>query len=138
MIYFIAKPDRSAIKIGTTIRLSQRLKTLASELGDGLEVLAVADGDREAEQALHRQLAELRIAGEWFEPGDDLMGFIVSEAKPWDGNDETDRIDIRLRVDPELHRRIQAAADQEGNSVAAFIRSAVVKELKRRESEGGK
>lgn len=47
-----------------------------------------------------------------------------------------EKIDIRLRVDGELHRRIQAAADQEGNSVAAFIRSAVVRELKRREKEG--
>jgi hypothetical protein len=30
MIYFLTKPDRSAIKIGTTVDLSQRLKQLAS------------------------------------------------------------------------------------------------------------
>jgi predicted HicB family RNase H-like nuclease len=48
-----------------------------------------------------------------------------------------EKFDIRLRVDSELHQRIQAAADQEGNSVAAFIRAAVVKELKRRERENG-
>jgi predicted HicB family RNase H-like nuclease len=42
-----------------------------------------------------------------------------------------EKIDIRLRVDGELHGRIQAAADQEGNSVAAFIRTAVVEKLKR-------
>jgi predicted HicB family RNase H-like nuclease len=46
-----------------------------------------------------------------------------------------EKFDIRLGVDEELHRRIQAAADAESNSVAAFIRSAVVKELKRRERE---
>jgi predicted HicB family RNase H-like nuclease len=46
-----------------------------------------------------------------------------------------EKIDIRLRVDSSLHARIQAAADQEGNSVAAFIRSAVVRELKRREKD---
>jgi uncharacterized protein (DUF1778 family) len=46
-----------------------------------------------------------------------------------------EKVDIRLRVDSDLHDRIQAAADQEGNSVAAFIRAAVVKELKRRERE---
>jgi len=46
-----------------------------------------------------------------------------------------ERFDIRLRVDSELHKRIQSAADTEGNSIAAFIRSAVVKELKRRERE---
>jgi uncharacterized protein (DUF1778 family) len=46
-----------------------------------------------------------------------------------------EKTDIRLRVDAELQQRIQAAADAEGNSVAAFIRSAVVRELKRRERE---
>jgi predicted HicB family RNase H-like nuclease len=44
-----------------------------------------------------------------------------------------DRIDIRLRVDADIHRRIQAAADREGNSVAAYIRAAVVRDLERRE-----
>jgi uncharacterized protein (DUF1778 family) len=46
-----------------------------------------------------------------------------------------EKIDIRIRVDEELQHRIQAAADLEGNSVAAFIRSAVVKELNRRDAE---
>ena len=46
-----------------------------------------------------------------------------------------EKIDIRLRVDGELQQRIQTAADQEGNSVAAFIRAAVVKELKRRKNK---
>lgn len=46
-----------------------------------------------------------------------------------------EKTDIRLRVDADLAQRIQQAADQEGNSVAAFIRAAVVKELKRREQE---
>lgn len=48
-----------------------------------------------------------------------------------------EKVDIRLRVDAELAGRIQKAADQEGNSVAAFIRAAVVRELNRREKEGG-
>jgi predicted HicB family RNase H-like nuclease len=42
-----------------------------------------------------------------------------------------ERIDIRIRVDGDLHRRIQNAADQESNSIAAFIRTAVVEKLKR-------
>jgi uncharacterized protein (DUF1778 family) len=45
------------------------------------------------------------------------------------------KTDIRLRVEPSFHRRVQDAADREGNSVAAFIRAAVVKELNRREAE---
>jgi uncharacterized protein (DUF1778 family) len=48
-----------------------------------------------------------------------------------------EKTDIRLRVDGELAARIQEAAEEEGNSVAAFIRSAVLKELKRRERGEG-
>lgn len=48
-----------------------------------------------------------------------------------------EKVDIRLRMEEELAARIQSAADAEGNSVAAFVRSAVVKELKRRETAGG-
>jgi uncharacterized protein (DUF1778 family) len=46
-----------------------------------------------------------------------------------------EKIDIRIRVDADLHQRIRNAADLEGNSVAAFLRSAVVRELNRRERE---
>ncbi len=45
------------------------------------------------------------------------------------------RMDIRLRVDSDLHDRIKAVADREGNSVAAFIRATVVRELDRREGK---
>lgn len=46
---------------------------------------------------------------------------------------ELARIDIRIRVDPILYDRIVSAAHQEGNSIAAFLRSAAVKELTYRE-----
>ena len=42
-----------------------------------------------------------------------------------------EKVDIRLRVDVEFQQRVQEAADQEGNSVAAFIRTAIVEKLKR-------
>ena len=42
MIYFI-KSARGRIKIGTTIRLKQRLKELETGHGEPLEVLAVAE-----------------------------------------------------------------------------------------------
>ncbi len=46
-----------------------------------------------------------------------------------------EKIDIRLRVDSKLQKQIQAAADKDFTTVAAFVRAAVVKELKRLESE---
>jgi hypothetical protein len=46
-----------------------------------------------------------------------------------------EKIDIRMRMDEKLQKQIQAAAAQDFTTVAGFIRSAVVKELKRREQE---
>jgi uncharacterized protein (DUF1778 family) len=46
-----------------------------------------------------------------------------------------EKIDIRLRMDPKLEKQIRAAAEKEFTTVAAFVRSAVVRELKRRETE---
>jgi uncharacterized protein (DUF1778 family) len=47
-----------------------------------------------------------------------------------------EKVDIRLRMDAEQARLIQEAADEEGNSVAAFIRAIVMKEVNRRKKEG--
>lgn len=88
MIYFIRASEGGPIKIGTTIRLSRRLKQLMAEFDCGLELLAVMDGNRDEEQALHRRFGHLRVVNEWFEPGDDLVGFIVAEGRPWDLSDE--------------------------------------------------
>lgn len=84
MIYFIQPKAGGPIKIGTTVRLGQRLKQLAAESGAELQVLAVVDGGFREEKSLHQRFAHLRQVGEWFEPGDDLLGFIVNDGKPWD------------------------------------------------------
>ena len=46
-----------------------------------------------------------------------------------------EKIDVRLRMDAKLEKQIRTAAEKEFTTVAAFIRSCVVKELKRREAE---
>jgi hypothetical protein len=97
LIYFI-RSSNGPIKIGTTIRLSTRLKQLVAEHGEGLEVLAVTEGSYEAESELHRRFSHLRVVNEWFEPGDDLMGFIIAEARPWDGIDEASEVRTILTI----------------------------------------
>jgi hypothetical protein len=103
MIYFIRPKAGGRIKIGTTIRLSERLKQLAWESGEELDVLAVADGSHSEERNLHRRFAHLRIVGEWFEAGEDLLGFIVTECMPWDGSDEVPaRPNTVVKIDAEI------------------------------------
>jgi predicted HicB family RNase H-like nuclease len=48
------------------------------------------------------------------------------------------KVDIRLRVDEEFAARIQAVADRRGNSVAAYIRSVVSKDVEREEKEAAR
>lgn len=90
MIYFLQSEDGGHIKIGTTIRLTERLKQLSKETGTRLRVLAITDGGYDTEGELHARFGHLRVADEreWFEPGDDLIGFIVTEGREWDGSDE--------------------------------------------------
>ena len=132
MIYFIKSPD-GPIKIGTTIRLSERLKELVAEHGEGLEVLAVVDGSFDDERELHGRFAHLRRVGEWFEPGDDLVGFIVAEGKPWD---EAPMKPVRLDLTSDVHRMLRLVAAHEGASMASYARDALaahlVEEIKRR------
>jgi T5orf172 domain len=130
LIYFIKSPD-GPIKIGTTIRLSERLKKLAAEYGEGLEVLAVTEGDRDIEQELHERFSYLRRVGEWFEPGDDLVGFIVAEGKPWDGADEVDPArPVRLDLAEADHNRLENQARKLGLSKSSYARMAVLERIK--------
>lgn len=46
-----------------------------------------------------------------------------------------DRGEIRIRLDADAKRRIKAMAEADGNSVAAFVRAATMRELVRREKE---
>lgn len=106
MIYFIQRRSGGPIKIGTTVQLTQRLRQLCNDVGDNLRVLAITDGGRDEEKIFHDRFAHLRIGdsilSEWFEPGDDLVGFVLSEGRCWDGIDEDGRVTvINLKGTPE-------------------------------------
>jgi hypothetical protein len=135
MIYFAQPSDGGRIKIGTTIRLSQRLKQLAAEHGCDLHVLAVQDGGPDDEVLLHRRFAHLRAVGEWFEPGDDLVGFIMAEGRPWDGSDDTDTKPVRLDLGLDDHERIERSARRLGLSKSAYVRMALFERLEADESK---
>ena len=88
MVYFLQAEGGGAVKIGTSLRLSSRLKTLGKEQGLALQVLGITKGERRREKELHWRFAHLRIQGEWFQPGAELMRFIKRSSHPWDGADE--------------------------------------------------
>ena len=78
-VYFIQQdgPER-LVKIGMTTReVSVRLRELQAGHSCPLVVLTSAPGGRTQESDLHFRFAALRVSGEWFRPGADLMAYIA-------------------------------------------------------------
>lgn len=73
--YIIRKQGTCEVKIGKSTQVEKRIRTLKTQSGANLEVLAVIPKDIEA--MLHRQFCELRTVGEWF---DDSKGLIAAFA----------------------------------------------------------
>lgn len=78
MIYFVQDSKTWAIKIGFT---DGDPNTRAASLQTGnaakLVLLATMPGDRSVEAALHRQFADARLAGEWFNPVPELLRAVL-------------------------------------------------------------
>jgi hypothetical protein len=74
--YIIRKFGTAEVKIGKSIRIKKRLRTLETQTGYKLEVLALIPKD--IESMLHKQFSEFRTIGEWF---NDSKGLIAAFAK---------------------------------------------------------
>jgi hypothetical protein len=98
------------IKIGTTTRLTARLKQIAVEIGHTPTVLAVLDGGFAEEQALHRKFGFVRRFGEWFHPDPELLRLIETDSRPWDGDHPTSLV----RIETELATRARYVAAKQG------------------------
>ena len=73
--YIIRKIGTTEVKIGKSIQVEKRIRTLKTQSGANLEVLAIIPKD--IENMLHKQFAEFRTVGEWFY---DSKGFIAAFA----------------------------------------------------------
>jgi excisionase family DNA binding protein len=71
VVYYLQFAGR--VKIGTTGRLRQRLESVPHD-----ELLAVEPGDARIERQRHRQFAQYRISGEWFQSAPPLMAHIAT------------------------------------------------------------
>jgi hypothetical protein len=107
------------IKIGTTTRLSVRLKQIAFEIGHTPTVLAVLDGGFAEEHALHVRFHYAKARGEWFHAGPELMQLIATDGRPWDGIDE--RTTAMTRFDMQSLRLARKAATLMGMSVFDYV-----------------
>lgn len=73
--YIIRKHKTNEVKIGRSTRVRERINMLKNQSGANLEVLAIIP--KNIESMLHKQFAEFRTVGEWF---DDSKGLIAAFA----------------------------------------------------------
>jgi hypothetical protein len=73
LVYFVRLG--SLVKIGFTTDLDRRMKAVPHE-----EILATTPGTMQDERGYHAAFAHLRVVGEWFTPGPDLMDHIATLA----------------------------------------------------------
>lgn len=78
MIYFIQDTENRRIKIGISSDPIARLKQLQVAQSAELKLVALMDGARAEEDALHQLFTKKR--GEWFEPTRELLTFIRERA----------------------------------------------------------
>ncbi len=76
-VYFLqTQAPLGPIKIGKAGNIRQRAKGLQTSHPWPLTLLAVIPGDGSSEPRWHERFAHLRLSGEWFRPGPDLLGAI--------------------------------------------------------------
>ena len=78
MIYFIQPDCGGPIKIGHSVNVAKRLNQLQGAHYEKLDVLLCMPGRKDLESKLHERFNALRLRGEWFSPGDDLLAFIAA------------------------------------------------------------
>lgn len=75
-VYFVQGEGGGLIKIGWTGNLKVRFRNLQCGIGEKLRLLADVPGGAEVEEYLHNNFEHLRVSGEWFRPGADLVDLI--------------------------------------------------------------
>lgn len=73
LTYFVRARGMGDIKIGKSNQVGVRVKTLWTAASRGVDLLACYPADITHEVELHREFEHLRLCGEWFRPGAELI-----------------------------------------------------------------
>lgn len=77
VVYFIGSGEGRPIKIGRASDVRQRLAVLQNGSFEQLTILATVPGGVDVEREFHARFADLRMRGEWFEPGEALLATVA-------------------------------------------------------------
>ena len=77
--YIVKNPKSGLIKIGKSLDIDKRLRTISTGAGCELEILAIIGED--VELVLHKKFASLRGVGEWFDDDGSIAEFAKAQNK---------------------------------------------------------
>lgn len=75
-VYFIQQETDGPIKIGASRNVEARVKTLRTGSHVALNLLGVTAGGFDLERALHHELSDFQLEGEWFSPTPEVFAAI--------------------------------------------------------------
>jgi len=105
LTYFVQCNGDGPIKIGRSDNMARRLKTLQSCCPYPLKIILTERGfEREGEH--HRQFAEHRMTGEWFEPHADILQYIS----------EQEQEDFRSKHNEMMEEHVKGWSSKEKNA----------------------
>jgi hypothetical protein len=114
VVYFVRAGE--AVKIGRTVNLESRLRSLGTASAVPLELLAAVPGGRQLEAELHREWRHLHIRGEWFRAEAELLRSIREQA----GGGPAPEPDPLALAQAAKFRRVLAALDRAGLAAAGL------------------
>lgn len=86
-IYFIEMENQNKIKIGYTAKeAKRRMKELQTGQPNKLVLIGTIAGEKDGEAGLHKEFADIRGNGEWFEKTRELcsvISFLIDNQHPW-------------------------------------------------------
>lgn len=122
-VYFIQSERGGPVKIGMSKDPQKRLEQIQTNHPDRLRLLAVERGGKKEEAKLHERFGALRLKGEWFRPGPDLMRYIY---RPQDDPSFVAFLSFFFESSFGMMRSIQLAAHTAGEDDVVESASKVV------------
>jgi hypothetical protein len=78
-VYFLRAKDGSGpIKIGFSVHLESRVKSVSSSIKKDLEIIGILEGYMSDEAWTHQKFINHRLDGEWFSPVEEIISFAKS------------------------------------------------------------
>ncbi len=127
MIYFIRRGE--FVKIGVTINVLNRVKTLQNASVEPVTLLGVMVGGKREERALHQRFHAKRIRGEWFKIDDEITDFVTANTGPFfkslDGRERIglDKlVQLNIKVTDEAKNRFEVAYEHARTVVSGLTK----------------